>query len=93
VKLSKLWKDALELALMQYLTYGICTVSWRAIAQANVLAAVITDTMLGTLTFFVFRKIADSSKDQLIVPWLGYTVGGAAGTVCGIYASIWWLGK
>lgn len=85
-------KDALKLAAMQFLSWSICTLSWRAVAQANVPAAILTDTTLGTLSFFVLRKIAKADETSL-VPWIGYTLGGVAGTVTGIYVSLWWFGK
>lgn len=84
--------DAFKLAAMQFLSWSICTLSWRAVAQANIPAAVLTDTTLGTLSFFVLRKIA-KADDTTLIPWIGYTLGGVAGTVTGIYLSLWWFGK
>jgi len=86
-------RDALWLAVMQYLSWGICTISWRAVAQANILASVITDSTLATLQFFVFRRIAKDTNSDVLVPWIGYMVGGVLGTISGIYLSIWILGK
>jgi len=91
--LNRQLKDSLELAVMQFFNWGICTISWRAVAQANIMAAIITDTTLATLTFFLFKKIADQQKDHLFIPWLGYTIGGVLGTISGIYTSLWWFGK
>jgi hypothetical protein len=85
-------RDAIQLGLMQFASWSICTLSWRAVAQAHVGAAVLTDAMLGTLQFFVLRRIARAEANAL-VPWLGYTAGGVAGTVAGIYASLWWFGQ
>jgi hypothetical protein len=85
--------DALLLGVMQFLTYGICTISWRAVAQANIMVSVLTDTSLGSLQFFVIKKIAKEHEDSGLIPWFGYTFGGVIGTVLGIYASVWWLGK
>ena len=93
LKKTRIWKDAAILAVMQFFNWGICTISWRAVAQANFPAAIITDTTLATLTFFLFRKIANSSHENAFIPWLGYTVGGVAGTIVGIYTSLIWLGK
>lgn len=87
------WKIAGKLAIMQFLSWSICTISWRAVAQANVPAAIITDTTLGTLQFFVFRQIAKYADQDALIPWIGYTIGGVCGTVTGIFASILWLGK
>ncbi len=85
-------KDAVMLASIQFLSWSICTLSWRAVAQANVPVAILTDSTLGTLQFFVIRKIAKGEATTLL-QWLGYTVGGVMGTVTGIYTSLWWFGK
>ncbi len=85
-------KDALTLAGLQFLNWGLCTISWRSVSQANITASIITDTTLGTLQFFVIRKIAKTDADS-IPQFLGYTIGGVAGTVAGIYLTIWLLGK
>jgi hypothetical protein len=90
---KKQWSDALYLGIMQFLNYGICTISWRAVAQANIMASILTDTSLASLNFFVIKKIAKEHEDSAMIPWLGYTIGGALGTVTGIYSSIWLLGK
>ena len=85
-------RDAVILGILQFLNWAICTISWRAVAQANFLASVITDTTLASLQFFVLRKIAKSEATTL-VPWIGYTVGGVLGTVVGLQLSLILLGK
>ena len=85
--------DAVELGFMQFLNWGICTMSWRAVSQANYLASVITDTTLATLTFFAFKKLMQGKDEDSFIQWLGYTVGGVLGTLAGIYLSLRLLGK
>lgn len=85
-------RSAAILGLLQFLNWSICTISWRSVAQANIPASIITDTTLASLQFFVFKRIAQDHGNTLI-PWAGYTLGGVAGTVTGIYLSIWLLGK
>lgn len=85
--------DSLELGFMQFLNWGICTISWRAVAQANIVASIITDTTLATLTFFVIKKMMQGKDEDNFIQWVGYTVGGVMGTVAGIYSSIYFLGK
>jgi hypothetical protein len=87
------WKIAGLLAIMQFLSWSICTISWRAVSQANVKASIIADVVLGSLQFFAFRQIAKYADQGALIPWIGYTIGGASGTVVGIYLSLWWLGK
>ncbi len=84
---------ASQLGAMQFLNWGISTISWRSVAQANYVASVITDTSLATLTFFVLRKMIKEKDDNSFILWFGYTVGGVLGTLSGIYLSIQWLGK
>jgi len=81
------------LGIMQFLTYGICTVSWRAVSQANILASVLADTSFASVQYFVIKRIAKDREDSALIPWFGYTFGGVIGTVVGIYMSLWWFGK
>jgi hypothetical protein len=85
--------DALEIGAMQFFNWGLCTISWRAVAQANVLAAIITDTTLASLTFFVIKKMMKGKDEDTFIQWIGYTAGGVLGTVTGIYSSLFFLGK
>jgi hypothetical protein len=85
--------DSLQIGFMQFLNWGICTISWRAVAQANYLMSVITDTSLATLTFLVLKKMMKSGENDTFMQWLGYTIGGVLGTVAGIYLSLRLLGK
>lgn len=89
----KQWNDSLQLGIMQFLVYGICTVSWRAVAQANVFAAVLADTSFASINFFVVKKISQGKDEASLVPWIGYTIGGVLGTVTVFYFSLWVLGK
>ena len=91
--MKKAWKDAIILGVMQYFSWGICTVSWRAVAQANLMVSILADTTLGSLQFFIIKKITKQTDDEGLIPWIGYTVGGVLGTVTGIYFSLWVLGK
>jgi hypothetical protein len=84
-------RNAAILGLLQFLNWSICTISWRAVAQANIPASIVTDTTLASLQFFVFKRIAQDHGNTLI-PWAGYTIGGVAGTITGIYLSLWILG-
>lgn len=84
---------AVQLGIMQFLNWGICTISWRSVAQANYVASVITDTSLATLSFFVVRKMVQAKDDGSFWHWFGYTVGGVLGTLVGIKLSLIFLGK
>lgn len=70
----------------QFLNYAVCTLSWRAVAQANIPVASATDALLASLQFFILRKVIDSKEDTLAA-WLAYTTGGVLGTIAGIMLS------
>src|SRR3954466_11215355 len=86
-------REALILGGTQFLSWGICTISWRAVAQANTTASVITDSILSTLNFFLFRRLIKKANDEAVIPWLGYTIGGVIGTITGVKLSLLLLGK
>lgn len=86
------FKNAAILGTMQFLNWGICTISWRAVAQGNIPASVITDTTLATLQFFVIKRMVDNREDSTVIAWAGYTFGGVLGTITGIKLSFYFLG-
>jgi hypothetical protein len=90
---NKAIDTALQLGVMQFFNWGICTISWRSVAQANYGASIITDSALASLTFFVIRKMVKDQDENSFVQWFGYTLGGVCGTLAGIKISLLWLGK
>lgn len=54
--------------------------------------AIVVDTTLATLQFFVIKRIATSDERNMTL-FLGYTLGGVAGTVTGIYLSLYIMGR
>lgn len=86
-------KQAAILGAMQLLAYFFCTISWRSVSQANVPAAILADTALLSLSFWVNRHIAKGANENALIPWLGSTIGGVLGTVAGIRLSLLLLGK
>lgn len=90
---NKATDTAVQLGIMQFFNWGICTISWRSVAQANYFASIITDTTLATLSFFVIRKMMKDQDESSFIQWFGYTLGGVLGTLVGIKCSLLWLGK
>lgn len=84
-------KDALTLAALQFLNWCLCTLSWRAVAHADVPLAVVVDTTLATLQFCVIQRIARTGGGWLL--FTGYTLGSVTGTVAGIHLSIYIMGR
>jgi hypothetical protein len=66
----------------QTLSYFLVTANYRAIAQAKYGWTAGTDLLYAAVTFFLIKKIADSKSKTA---WLGYTLGGVAGSFAGIW--------
>ena len=61
---------ALQLGLMQFMSWCICTISWRSVAQANYMVSVMADSTLATLSFFVIRKMVKEQDEASVVQYL-----------------------
>lgn len=72
----------------QILNYGILTINFRSVAQGHVKTMVITDMMCASLAFFLIKKISEAAGDALL-PFAGYVIGGAVGSVIGLRVSKW----
>lgn len=84
-------KDSFILFFAQMLSFAIITINYRAVAQASVGWAALTDILVAGLSYFVIRRIA-KSKDS-VCQWFGFTMGSAIGTIIGIYISLLILGS
>lgn len=82
----KLWKDSFLLFVIQLVSYTLLVVNYRAVAQANYFWSGITDFAIASFNFFVIKKIA-KSEDRFHL-WLGYALGGLAGSFVGIWVSL-----
>lgn len=78
-------KEALILFFIQIINYGLLCVNFRAVAQTQYNLSAVTDFTLATMSFFIIRKI--SKNDDTFHQWLGYALGGVAGSYSGIYIS------
>lgn len=84
-------KNFLTFFALQFWTYGVVCISWRAVAQADIAKSVLVDVIFGAANWFVIKKIAKEESGGW--GFAGYTLGGATGTAVGIWASLLWLGK
>ncbi len=92
-KESDLWRKIKEASLLffiQIFTYSIFCVNFRAVSQGQYNLTAATDFVLATTSFFVIRKIAHGADH--IHQWLGYALGGVAGSYLGIWISITFFG-
>jgi hypothetical protein len=84
-------KDSFFLFFAQMLSFAIITINYRAVAQANVVWSVLTDFVVGGLSYFVVKKIAKSKDSK--AQWIGFTIGSGVGTAIGIFISKIILGQ
>jgi hypothetical protein len=78
-------REAAVLFIIQIFNYGLLCVNYRAVAQTEYHLSALTDFLLATMSFFIIRNIAKS--EDAMHQWLGYTLGGVAGSYTGIYIS------
>ena len=76
------------LFLVQLFSYGMITYNYRMIAQMKVAEALSSDAMIGSANYFIIRKIARDDNPTFLA-WLGYMLGGVAGTFIGMHISVW----
>ena len=82
----KKYQDALLMFIIQLVNYSLLVINFRAVAQANYFWSAITDFTIASFSFFVIKKIAKS--DDSFHLWLGYALGGLAGSITGIWISL-----
>jgi hypothetical protein len=82
----KKYQDALLMFIIQLVNYSLLVINFRAVAQANYFWSAITDFTVASFSFFVIKKIAKS--DDSFHLWLGYSLGGLAGSIVGIWISL-----
>lgn len=78
-------REALTLAGVQLLCYGLITVNNRATVLLDYPTAILTDIIYSAAQFFIIRKVATSPNSTRL--WIAYVAGSVAGTVAGMLAS------
>lgn len=69
---------------LQFISYLLITVNYRAIAAGKYLWTAVTDLVFAALAFFLIQRVAHASTTEA---WAGYTLGGVAGAQVGIWLS------
>ncbi len=90
IKLKNI-KDCFFLFFAQMLSFAIITINYRAVAQASYVWSVLTDLIVGGLSYFVVKKIAKSKESK--AQWIGFAIGSGVGTAIGIWISKVILGQ
>jgi hypothetical protein len=78
-------KEAFILFAIQVVLYTIFCINFTAVAKGSYHVAALTDFMIGSLNFFVIRRIATST--DTLHQWFGYAMGCVGGSYLGIYLS------
>lgn len=70
--------------ITQFFSYALIIVNGRAYNQANYVVTFSSDLVFASYGFFVIKAIGNSSNK---LAWVGYTIGGATGSLFGIWIS------
>lgn len=84
-------KEFFMFFFIQLFLYLLLVINYRCITTVDYKGTIVSDFVIASFNFFVFRKIA-KSEDSLH-QWLGYAIGGAIGGVLGLYLSANYLHK
>lgn len=82
-------KEFLLFFVLQLILYLLVVINYRSVSELDYMGTVISDFVIASFNFFVFRKIAQS-QDSLH-QWAGYAIGGAIGGAIGLYISSHYL--
>lgn len=82
-------KKCFLIGLVQFTSYSVLCINFRAVAQADYTVAVLSDICIATLNYFIIKFIALSNDSPATL--IGYVVGSCIGSVFGIYVSTHWL--
>lgn len=84
-------RKAIELALLNTISYFVLTLDIRSVAQGNIPIAIIVNAILGFLSFTIVNRISKSTGGH--ADRIGYIIGGCIGVTVGILFSKVILGK
>ena len=70
---------------VQFGLYLLLCVNFRAVAQADIGVALISDAAIAAMQFFVLRSIARADEPTYL--FTGYVLGSVLGTAAGIHLS------
>ena len=67
---------------VQFIQYCIVSISYRAMAQGRYVWTFVTDMIYGLNSFYLIKRIMKSDSNLEII---GYTLGGACGSMLAIW--------
>ena len=77
--------EAGQVGGVQFGLYLLLCVNFRAVAQADMGVALISDAAIAAMQFFVLRRIARAEEPTYL--FTGYVLGSVLGTAAGIHLS------
>lgn len=66
--------------------FALLCYNYRAVAKGDYVLSAISDFLIASMSFFVIKRIAKDEGDNFWL-WLGYSLGGVAGSLLGIWIS------
>lgn len=91
---SRLGRNVRRFALFfsaQFVLYGLLTWNYRAIANIWPVSVVSSDLAIALINFKLIKKITESADHGPAL--YGYVLGGAVGSLCSMYLSLWLFGR
>ena len=78
-------REASVVGGVQFGLYLLLCINFRAVAQADMGVALISDALVAAMQFFVLRRIAKADEPTYL--FTGYVLGSVLGTAAGIHLS------
>ncbi len=72
---------------VQFTSYFVLTLNFRAISAGLIPHAMVTDMMAAALSYFIIRRV---SKSEGLSTLFGMMIGGAMAAACGIWLTSHW---
>lgn len=79
-----MWKNSMRLCAIQFMSYFIFTVNYRAVAAGDYLWTFLTDIAVASMAFFTIKLVVNSHTWQ---EWMGYVIGGCLGAQLALLVS------
>lgn len=81
---SYLQRHVLELAVIQFCSYFLLTLNYRAVAEVNYLGTLWSDILIALLTFSSIKRVAAAETHA---ERIGYVIGGILGAQVALFLS------
>ena len=83
------FKSFLLIFIAQFLVYALVVINTRAYTNDDYLLTIISDVVFASTNFFIIKKIAKDGST--FFDFLGYVMGGTAGSIASMWVSINYL--